>query len=156
MIMEKESKSQDPKVIILSADEKVEAEEYVEDVDHVYRKKEEVFKRYKFNSSIFWMRLTCFFGLVAIAIILILRMIKLLFSIIFSALQYFKDKLLNKQIKSCWEDLKNAGKVFLGLAVGVINPHWGMRLMSLFFSMTGPAKQKPFMHRFFRFSNIFM
>ncbi len=152
--MEKESKTEASKVIILSDYEKVEAEEYVEDADHVYRKKDEAFKGFKFKSSLFWLRLTCFFGLLAMAIILILRIVKLLFSIVFSAFQHFKDKLLNKQIKGCWQDLKNAGKVCIGLAVGVINPNWGMRLMSLFFSITGRSTSEPFFHNLFRFSSF--
>jgi hypothetical protein len=148
--MEKDSK--DPKIIILSEYDKIDAEEYVEDTDHVYRKKDEVYSRFKFNTSLFWMRLACFFGLMAMIIVVILRVIKMMLAIIISALQYFKDKLLNKQIRNSWEEFKNAGKVFVSLAVGVVNPKWGMRLMSLFFSMTDQENHHPFLHKFFRFS----
>lgn len=155
MIMEKEQKSQDTKVIILSEHDKIDAEEYVEDSDHVYRKKDEVFKRFKFSSSNFWLRIACFFGLIAMAIVLILRFFKLLMAFIFSALQHFKDKLLNKQIKSSWQDLKKVGMVLIGLSVGVINPRWGMCLMSLFFSVTNQTeKNHSFRHKFFRFSGF--
>lgn len=136
------SKWEEPKVIILSENERVEAEEYIEDSDHVYRSKDEVHRRFRFKSSLFWLRLTCFLGLIAITVVLILRIIQFFVSIIFSAIQHFKHKMLNRQIKSCWENLKCTGKIFLGLAVGVINPNWGKRLMSLFFSLKRQAKKR--------------
>lgn len=142
----------EPKVIILSEHEKVDAEEYVEDVDHVYKKKDEVYKQFKFNSSLFLMRLACFLGLMAMAFVLMLRLIKLILAFIASAIKFFNEKALNRSLKDIWNEVKSAGKVVLSLAVGVINPHWGSRLMSLFFSLKNQSKYKPFMHRFFRFS----
>lgn len=142
--MKKNSQDQHSKVIILADHEKIDAEEYVEDMDHVYRKKEEVSGRFKFNSSNFWLRIACFFGLIAMAFIIILKFVKLLIALIMSALEYFKNKLLNAQVKGCLKEIKNVGMILAGLAVGVINPKWGMRLMSLFFSLTNQPKTNPF------------
>lgn len=147
MNMEREFEKNRNEVTILSAHEKIEAEEYVEDADHVYRKKDEVYKQFKFNSSTFWMRLACFFGLLAIFIVLILRFIKLLIAFLFSAFQLFKDRALNQIMNGAWREFAGAALVTVGLSVAVINPRWGMRLMSLFFSMTGKIT-RPFSHLF--------
>ncbi|MFI5343537.1 MAG: hypothetical protein ACHQUC_04880 [Chlamydiales bacterium] len=151
--MEREFEKEVAEVTLLPAHEKIEAEEYVEDADHVYRKKDEVFKRFKFNASIFWMRLACFFGLLAIFIVLILRFIKLLIAFLSSAFQLFKHRPLNQLTWGSWKEFAGAAMVTVGLAVGVINPRWGMRLISLFFSMTDKNKP-PFFNAIFRFCGM--
>lgn len=144
MKMEREFEKKAAEVIILPDHERIEAEEYIEDADHVYRKKDEVFKRFKFNASTFWMRLACFFGLLAIFIVLILRFIKLLIALISSAFQLFKHRPLNQLLRGAWKEFAGAALVTAGLAVAVINPRWGMRLISLFFSMTDKNKSSFF------------
>lgn len=144
--MEKQA-PKEPKVIILPDHERVEAEEYVEDVDHVYRKKEEVLNRMK-GSSTFWMRIAAVLGLAATSLILIFKLFKLIVGGVQVTLHGFKQLGLNRQVKQIGKECFALIKVILGLSVSVINPHWGKRLISLFFSM----KNKKNYHNYFRFS----
>ena len=147
--MEKQN-PKEPKITILPDHEKIEAEEYVEDVDHVYRKKEEVLNRLK-GSSTFWMRLVSFLGLTITSLILIFKLFKLLVGGIQAALHGFSHLGLNRQVKQVGKECFSLIKIILGLSVSVINPQWGKRLIALFFSM----KDQKVFHNFFRFSTSF-
>lgn len=152
--MKRESETKHPEVIILTEHERVDAEEYVEDADHVYRKKDEVNRTFKFQASDFWLRFACLLGVFAIFIVLILRAFALILAFIFSAFHQFKDRAINKELKSAWKDFVGAAVIITGLAVGVIKPSWGMRFISLFFSLTNQKMQYPWFNKLFRFSGF--
>lgn len=129
--MNKDYKSQP---VIVPEHEEIHAEEYVKDSDQVYRKKEDVV-RGKFKGSIFWGRVACFIGLSFLSFVFIFKSIKLIVNSVQVLLNRFNHLDINRQFLKTLNECLALSKVILGLAVGVINPNWGKRLLSLFFSM---------------------
>jgi|GEM_PF-3682356 len=144
---------QEPKVTILSAHENIDAEEYVEDYDQVYRKKNETNHNRSGKKSIFWMRLACFLGLTSLSFVFVYKTLKLFVNLIQSTWHKFNNLSANEETLKTLLDCIALSKVLIALAVGVINPNWGKRLISLFFSMNPKKSNGSLFSHFFNFSH---
>jgi len=144
--MKKNDEYTEPKVTLLTdfhnEAELEEAEEYVQDHDQVYRKKEEVETRTT-TGSVFLARLICLLGLTAVAFVFCFKVLRLVVNSIQAAMHAFKNMTLNYQVLKNLHECFAFSKVILGLGVGVINPNWGKKLMSLFFSVTDKKYSHP-------------
>lgn len=151
--MNRHKRPKEPEVTILMDHESIDAEEYVQDYDRVYRKKEEVGQNKSRKISLFWMRLACFLGLTSLSFVFVYQTIKLLVNLVHSAWYKFNNSFANQETRKAFHDCVALSKVLIGLSVGVINPNWGKWLISLFFSITPKKRNGSLFSQFFNFSH---
>ncbi len=151
--MKNVNKYSEPDEILLATDhdelEDEKVEEYVQDGDHVYREKEEV-EGQSFGKSLFFGRVVCLLGFIAIIFVFFYKAIKLFIHSIQAALYRFSHEPTNFQVIKTLHQCFVLSKITIGLAVGFINPKWGKQLMSLFFSVNDEKCTNPF--SYYKFS----
>ncbi len=146
-----DKRKEEPVVVILAEHEKIEADEYIQDKDFVYRKKTEVEEQVYTYRSLFWARLTYFLALFPLALVIFYHLIKFSLELFSAAFQSFKNRQKNRQCFKTFTYSLSLFKTLTGLLVGVINPNWGKKLLSLFFSLNANA-QNAYFSSLFNFS----
>ncbi len=74
-------------------------------------------------------------GLLAASGFLAFKVIKFFLYLIQALLHRFAEQSFNQELKKLAHECFVLSKVILGLSVSVINPRWGKRLLSPFFSI---------------------